>query len=129
VQKYLSLTKHIYNPQAVIMSKKSWDKLNAAEQKIIQDAAKEATAYQRQVSRKANDEGARRALKKGGMQVNDIAPAELARIREKVKPVVDKYSAQIGEPWVKGHERGAREDARQVAFSCARSGSRWPAPG
>ena len=82
------------------MSKKSWDKLNAAEQKIIQDAAKEATAYQRQVSRKANDEGLE-ALKKGGMQVNDIAPAELARIREKVKPVVDKYSAQIGEPWVK----------------------------
>ncbi len=100
VQKYLSLTKHIYNPQAVIMSKKSWDKLNAAEQKIIQDAAKEATAYQRQVSRKANDEGLD-ALKKAGMQVNDIAPAELAKIREKVKPVVDKYSAQIGEPWVK----------------------------
>ena len=60
VQKYLSLTRHIYNPQAVIMSKKSWDKLNAAEQKIIQDAAREATAYQRQVSRRRTTRGSTR---------------------------------------------------------------------
>jgi len=99
VQKYLSLTKHIYNPQAVIMSKKTWDTLNAAEQKIIQEAATESTAYQRQVSRQANDDGLA-ALKKGGMQVNDIAPAELVKIRDKIKPVTDKYAAQIGEPLV-----------------------------
>lgn len=96
VQKYLSLTKHIYNPQSVIMSKKSWDKLSAAEQKILQEAAAEATTYQRQVSRKANDEGVA-TLKKAGMQVNDIAPADLTKIREKIKPVTDKYAAQVGE--------------------------------
>src|SRR4030095_1530598 len=100
VQKYVSLTKHIYNPHAVTMSKKSGDKLNAAEQKIIQDAAKEATAYQRQVSRKANDEGLE-SLKKAGMQGNDIAPAEWNKHRKKIKPVTDKYAAQIGEPLVK----------------------------
>jgi TRAP-type transport system periplasmic protein len=100
VQKFLSLTKHIYNPQSVIMSKKSWDKLNAAEQKIIQEAATEATAYQRQVSRKANDDGLA-TLKKTGMQVNDIAPAEMTKIRDKIKPVSDKYAAQVGEALVK----------------------------
>jgi len=100
VQKYLSLTQHIYNPQAVIISKKSWDKLNAAEQKILQEAATEATAYQRQVSRKANEEGLVK-LKAAGMQVNEIAPAEMARIRDKIKPVTEKYSAQVGEGLVK----------------------------
>jgi TRAP-type transport system periplasmic protein len=100
VQKYLSLTKHIYNPQSVIMSKKSWDKLNAAEQKILQEAAAEATKFQREVSRKANDDGIAK-LKAAGMQVNEIAPAELVKIRDKIKPVTEKYSTQIGEPWVK----------------------------
>ena len=47
------------------------------------------------------DQKARDFLVKSGMQVNDVAPNEIARMREKVKPVIDKYSAQIGEPLVK----------------------------
>jgi len=43
----------------------------------------------------------RQFLVKSGMQINDIAPQEIARMRDKVKPVIDKYSAQIGEPLVK----------------------------
>jgi hypothetical protein len=31
------------------------------------------------------------------MQVNELAPAEVARMREKVKPVVDKFSREVGE--------------------------------
>lgn len=100
VQKYLTLTRHVYNPQSVIMSRKIWDQLNVAERKVLQDAATEATAYQRQVSRTKTAE-ALEDLRKGGMQVNELPPAEVARIREKIKPVVDKYSAQIGEPLVK----------------------------
>jgi tripartite ATP-independent transporter DctP family solute receptor len=96
VQKYLTLTRHIYNPQSVIMSRKVWDQLNAAERKVIQDAAAEATTYQRQVSRQKTAE-ALEGLKKAGMQVNELPPAEVARIREKIKPVVDKFSAQAGE--------------------------------
>jgi len=34
-------------------------------------------------------------------EFNDVAPAEISRMRDKVKPVVDKYTAQIGEPLVK----------------------------
>jgi TRAP-type C4-dicarboxylate transport system substrate-binding protein len=32
-------------------------------------------------------------LKAKGMQYNDIAPAELARMRAAVKPIYDKFSA------------------------------------
>ena len=31
------------------------------------------------------------------MQVNELAPAELAKFREKMKPVVDKHGAAIAE--------------------------------
>jgi len=100
VQKYLTLTRHVYNAQSVVMSRKIWDQLNPAERKIIQDAATEATAYQRQVSRKKTAD-ALEELRKAGMQVTELTPAEVARLRDKVKPVVDKYSAEIGEPLVK----------------------------
>lgn len=96
VQKHLALTRHIYNPQSVIMSKRVWDQLNPAERKVIQDAAAEATTYQRQVSRQKTAE-ALEGLKKAGMQVTELSPAEVTRIRDKIKPVVDKYSAQAGE--------------------------------
>ena len=36
-----------------------------------------------------------------GMQLNEIDPAELARMKEAVKPVVDKYAAQLDPALVK----------------------------
>jgi TRAP-type transport system periplasmic protein len=100
VQKYMSATKHIYNPQLLLVGKKFWDTLSPAEKKIFQDAANEARDYQRKVARDMSDKS-RQFLVKSGMQINDIAPQEIDRMRDKVKPVVDKYSAQIGEPLVK----------------------------
>ena len=99
VQKYVTLTNHQYNPQSVIISKKFWDTLNAAEKKLIDDAADDATKYQREQSR-AQAAAAVDGLKKGGMTVSEFSPAELAKLREKMKPVVAKYSANVGEATV-----------------------------
>ena len=96
VQKYATLTNHQYNPQSVLISKKFWDTLSADDKKIISDAAVESTAYQRQQAR-AQAGTALDTVKKGGMQVNELAPAELAKFREKMKPVVDKHGAAIAE--------------------------------
>jgi tripartite ATP-independent transporter DctP family solute receptor len=92
VQKYVTLTNHQYNPQSVLISKKFWDTLSAAEQKIVADAAAESSVYQRQQARdQANT--ALEAVKKGGMQVSELSAAELAKFREKMKPVVEKHGA------------------------------------
>jgi tripartite ATP-independent transporter DctP family solute receptor len=100
VQKYLAVTRHVYNPQALLVSKKLWDQLSADEKKIISDAAAEATSYQRKVSRDQAD-GALADLKKAGMQVTEFSPAEQQRLRDKVKPVIEKHSAKVGEDTVK----------------------------
>jgi TRAP-type transport system periplasmic protein len=96
VQKYLSLTRHIYNAQSVIMSKKTWDKFSDEEKKIIQSSLDEAETYQRQVSRQKSTQ-VLEDLKKAGMQVNEVSPQEISRIREKIKPVVDKYTKEVGD--------------------------------
>ena len=40
------------------------------------------------------------AIKKGGMAVTELSPAEVAKFREKVKPVIAKHSATVGEATV-----------------------------
>ena len=94
VQKFLTLTNHQYNPQSLIFSKKVWDTLSPAEQKILQDSALEAAKFQRQVNRDAAA-GQLDALKKAGMQVSEFSPAEQAKLREKLKPVIEKHGAAI----------------------------------
>jgi tripartite ATP-independent transporter DctP family solute receptor len=94
VQDHLTLTHHTYNPQIVLISKEFWDGLNADEQKLLQDAAVEARDYQRQVAREYNDE-ALEELKSEGMEVTELPPEEMEKLREKAKPVVEKFSEQV----------------------------------
>lgn len=96
VQKHLALTNHQYNPQAVIVSKKLWDSLSDAEKKIFADAAAEAAVFQRKASREQATT-ALDNLKKNGMQVTEFSPAEQAKLREKLKPVIDKHGAAIAD--------------------------------
>lgn len=99
VQKHLALTNHQYNPQSVVVSKKFWDALSADEKKVLQDAATESARYQREQSRSAAA-GILDNLKKNGMQVTELPAAEVAKLREKMKPVVAKHSASVGEATV-----------------------------
>ena len=65
----------------------------------MQDGCIEARDYQRKVNREANARILEQ-LKGKGMQVNDVAPDELAKMRDVVKPVVDKYTKDLGEALV-----------------------------
>jgi tripartite ATP-independent transporter DctP family solute receptor len=95
VQKHITQTRHIYNPQALIVGKKTWDGLSAEERRIVEEAAVEATRFQRTVSRGEADK-ALQALKSAGMVVTELPPEEIAKLRAKVKPVFDKYAASVG---------------------------------
>ena len=99
VQKHLAITNHQYNPQSVIFSKKLWDTLNATEKKLLDDAADEAAKYQREQSR-ALMNTALENIKKNGMSVTEFSPAEVAKFREKMKPVIAKHAATVGEATV-----------------------------
>ncbi len=95
VQKYVSTTGHAYDALVLTASKKWWDGLKQADHDVLTSAAREATLFERQTSRKLN--GSLRAdLIKAGMTINDVSDAERARMREKLKPVIDKYTAEVG---------------------------------
>ena len=92
VQKYVSGTNHVYATNPMQISKRFWDRLSPAEQKLIQEAATEAQNFQRTVSRAASAKAVGE-LQAKGMLYNEIAPAEVARMRAAVKPVHDKFAA------------------------------------
>lgn len=100
VQKFISLTNHVYTPVALVASKKFWDTLSAADKAGVQKAATEAG----QLQRKYLEEGDKDVVgkfKAAGVTVSAVPAAELARIQDKVKTVVVKFAPIIGEDFVK----------------------------
>ena len=100
VQKYISLTNHVYTPVALVVSKKFWDGLSDADKQGVQKAADEAKLLQRQLL-DAGDKDVIGKFGEAGVKVDAIAPGDLAKIQEKVKPVVSKFAPQIGEVFIK----------------------------
>jgi TRAP-type C4-dicarboxylate transport system substrate-binding protein len=94
VQKNLVLTGHQYNPQSVVISKKFWDTLTAAEKKIVSDAVAESSKFQRTTAR-ALEAGTLESLKKNGMAVTTLPDSEMAILRDKMKPVIAKHGEGI----------------------------------
>jgi TRAP-type transport system periplasmic protein len=99
VQKHIVLSNHQYNPQSVVMSKKFFDSLSAADKKLVDEAADEAAKAQRGAGR-ATLAANLDVLKKNGMQVTEFNAAEVAKLREKMKPVIAQFTANVGEATV-----------------------------
>ena len=99
VSKHLTLTNHMYTPQIVIASKRTWDRLSAEERKILEEAAVETAVYQRKVAR-AEAAKVLDQLKQAGMVVHELPPEEVAKLREKARPIVQKYTKDLGEEFV-----------------------------
>lgn len=96
VQKYLTLTKHAYSPTLVLFSKKTWDTLSPQEQATLKECAAQGREEQRRVNREQADKSVAN-LKSKGMQVNEISPAEMQRIREKSKVIYERHGKAIGD--------------------------------
>jgi len=92
VQKYLSITKHVYSPWIVLASKIWWNKLSADEKKAIQESANAARDFERKDSRAAAAKAVE-FLKSKGMQVTVVSDKEIARMRELSRPAMQKFAA------------------------------------
>ncbi|MDD3936645.1 TRAP transporter substrate-binding protein [Rhodoferax sp.] len=95
VQKYMTVTNHVYSPWIVTVSKKWWDQLSKDEQKVLMDAAKTSRDFERKDTR-AEAAKAMGDLKTKGMEINELSPAEAARMRDKLTRVYASVAADVG---------------------------------
>ena len=80
VQKYLTLTGHVYSPALILMSKAKWDELSAADKQAFLAAAREAV----KANRARIDQDEKKAvaeLRAHGMQVSSTSTRRRSRRR------------------------------------------------
>jgi tripartite ATP-independent transporter DctP family solute receptor len=93
VQKYLSLTGHVYSPALLITSPRLVNKLSDADKKVFYEAAKKAAAAQR---KKVNDDenSGIAQLEKDGMKVERKVDGQ--SFRDALRDVYVSYSKEFG---------------------------------
>ena len=87
VQKYISMTGHLFSPAPVFIGKDYFESLPAEYQDAIKEAADEATPYQREQIDEQNVSGLE-SLKSNGMEANEV---EKAPFQDATKSVYDEY--------------------------------------
>ncbi|MFT3963433.1 TRAP transporter substrate-binding protein [Propionivibrio sp.] len=104
VQKYLSVTNHAYAPLVVLVSKSLWDKLDGNEREQLRKGCYEARDYQRNFNRKLANT-LLEDLKSKGMTITNVSPAEIEKMRERTKPIIERYKQEIGPAVVEQAQR------------------------
>jgi len=93
VTKYLSVTRHIYSASPLLMSARTFGKLDAGQQETVRKAAVQACDEQRAFAAKA-EASIFEALEKSGMVVNQVG--DMASFREKMAPLYAEYRDKVG---------------------------------
>jgi tripartite ATP-independent transporter DctP family solute receptor len=91
VQKYLSKTGHVYSPAYPTMGKAVYDDMDPAIRAVLEDTAREMSAWARAKGAEA-DEALREKLVAAGMEYNE---ADRAAFVEASKPIYDAFAAEV----------------------------------
>ncbi len=96
VQKFVSMTAHVYEPTMLITSKIWFDSLPEDLQKIVREAARLFCEEERKYIHE-KEQTARAKLEEHGMKVNDIAPEQLAAFAERSRKLYDESRPLLGD--------------------------------
>jgi TRAP-type C4-dicarboxylate transport system substrate-binding protein len=95
VQKYLNLTRQVYNPQIMVAGKPFWDRLPEWARPILKEAAQEASHVARYANRQAEANLVAKLAEKG-MKVNELTAEGKKLFRQAAQPCYDEYEKLVG---------------------------------
>ncbi|SAI27168.1 TRAP-type C4-dicarboxylate transport system%2C periplasmic component [Bordetella ansorpii] len=87
VAKYFSMTEHSMTPEILVFSKRQWDRLSEADQKLLRQAAQESVPYMRKLWDQREDKS-RALVEKAGAQVVEV---DKASFQAAVQPVYKRF--------------------------------------
>jgi TRAP-type C4-dicarboxylate transport system substrate-binding protein len=93
VQKYLSLTQHVYSPAVLIVSLKKWQTMPKQDQEMLLKTAREVAQYQRKLGRDMEEKQIAE-LSDRGMKVEKNI--DKAAWRRAMQPVISQAGGQFG---------------------------------
>jgi len=91
VQKYLSLSGHVYTPAYLIVGKNHWNSLPADVRRVLEDTAKETQAFVYDYASK-DDTALLAKLKQSGMQVNDVDQEAFVAAS---RPIYEEFGTEV----------------------------------
>lgn len=98
VQDYLSLTEHAYSALVIVMNLDRFNSLTEEQQQVIQQAAADATNFQRDLSIEKEQQFLD-DLEERGMEIN--TDVDKAAFQEAIQPVWEAYIAEYGDELIK----------------------------
>lgn len=96
VQQAVTLTNHLFSVGMATMNLDFYNSLFAEQQKIVDDAIKEAVAFQREAGA-AEYKDYLKTLQDAGIEVVTLTPAELELFREKAKAAYPVIAKEVGQ--------------------------------
>ena len=91
VQKYLSLSGHVYTPSYLIVGSRKWATLPADVRKVLEDTAKETQAFVYETAAREETDLLGK-LKQAGMQVNEVDKDAFFAAS---KPIYEEFSTEV----------------------------------
>lgn len=100
VQKFLTVSAHGRLDYVVLTNTKFWNSLTPEQQQIINDAMKEATAFERKLAEELNTKSFENIKASGKVKVYELTEAERAAFVKALEPVYAEYTDKIGKEYV-----------------------------
>ena len=94
VQKYLSLTRHFYNPSVLLINEDFYQGLTDEQRSAIDRAAIEARDYQRALSQQMEQDALADLSERFGLQINENP--DLDAFAAAVEPVYEEFAGSVG---------------------------------
>ncbi|WP_292897579.1 TRAP transporter substrate-binding protein [Nitratireductor sp.] len=93
VQKYLTLSGHVYSPAMLLVSRQLWDSMSDEDKKVFEEGATEAVKAMRAYVDNVESSGVKQ-LKEEGMEVGELTAEQKAAFQQAVQPAYEKYYEQ-----------------------------------
>lgn len=94
VQKYLSLTRHFYNPSVLLINEAFFQKLPVDLQETIKKSAIEARDYQRELTHKEETAALKDISERFGIEINENP--NIDAFKKSVEPVYEEFAEELG---------------------------------
>ncbi|MCX5811785.1 MAG: DctP family TRAP transporter solute-binding subunit [Proteobacteria bacterium] len=114
VHKYITVWNYAIDPIILGASKQAWDSFDQKDRDAIKTVAAEVARWQKKGAREGLEHNAVSLdiLRKNGMEVTILTPAQIKTFKDMTKPVYEKWEREIGIELVKAAEKDIQKAAR-----------------
>jgi len=124
VQKHMTMSNHGYLGYTVIVNKTFWEGLPADVRTALNQAMKEATAFERDIAQRDNDDALSKVIAAKTTTVYELTPAERAEWQKVLLPVHKEFEDVIGKDLLQSAYDAVAQSAKEQAGAKPKAGSK-----